>query len=271
MKSYRKAAVASTFSPTHRAVLAEADSFSRHVGASLDVLHAAAHTADTERKFRESLTELGREAYVHWLPGNSPAESLLDGARDLKYDVVVAGALEREPEEQERAFTGSVARRFLSEAPCDVFLVPRPEENPRPIESGLFAVQPGTKMKEFVEEQARALSLAHIIVVVSETPFARAIAASKGQAALDTREWADHLADQLKASGLSAEASVVDSNTGFGLCEAARGFDADLMIVQASSRGGRAQLPGHLNWLNQVIPTRFLLCRESPLSTEHHD
>jgi len=269
MKSYRKAAVASTFSPTHRSVLAEADAFARHVGASLDVLHAAPHSAETERRFRESLTDLGREAYVHWLPGDSPAESLLDGARELSFDVVIAGALEREPEAEERAFTGSVARRFLSEAPCDLLLLPRPEEDPRPIESGLFAVQPGTVVRQFVETQAKALQLDHVILVVSETPFARAIAASKGEAALNTREWADRLADELKEVGVSAESSVIDSNTGFGLCEAARGFNADLMVVQAAARGGRHQLPAHLDWLNQVIPTRFLLCREHATPTEN--
>ena len=57
--TYRRAGVASTFSPTFAAVLAEAGSFARHCGAELEIIHAAAFDAEKEKLFFETI---GRSA-----------------------------------------------------------------------------------------------------------------------------------------------------------------------------------------------------------------
>jgi|GEM_PF-4102184 len=260
MKAYRLAAVASTFSPTHEAVLAEADSFARKAGSNLVVLHASEKTREKEARFRESLSAFGRKSKVHWLDGETPSDALISGARSSKCDVLIAGALERDT--GERAFTGSVARRLLRESPCDVLLVPRPEVPAAPISSALFAVEPGQKIGGFVREIVHALKLESAVLAVAETPFAKAIAASKGKSYLDTGSWADNLANSLNNDGISAEAFVINSNTGFGLCEAAQGFGTDLMVVRGRRRNGRIELAGHFSWIHQVIPARMLLCAE---------
>lgn len=260
MKAYRLAAVASTFSPTHEAVLAEADSFARKAGANLVVLHASEKTQEKEERFRESLSAIGRKSKVHWVSGDSPPDALIAGAREAKCDLLIAGAPERG--DNERTFTGSVAKRLLRESPCDVLLVPKPEVQPAPIGTALFAVEPGQKIGGFVREVVKALKLEAAVLAVAETPFAKAIAASKGKSYLDTRSWAENLADSLNGEGISAEAFVINSNTGFGLCEAAQGFGSDLMVMRGRRRNGRIELAAHFNWVLQVIPSRLLLCAE---------
>ncbi len=262
MKAYRRAAVASTFSPTHLAVLAEADAFVRKVGSELHVLHAAERTDEKEKLFEQSFSTLKGKPKVHWVPGENPGDSLLQAAQNNGHDLLIAGALEREPGEDARAFTGSVARRLLGEAPCDILLLPRPTGGAPTIENAFFAVEPGQNITSFVLEAAATLGLQKVTLAVTETPFAAAIAASRGETPLDPMRWAEEISDSIEESGISVEALHINSNTGFGLCDAVQGFGADLMIVRATRVNGKIVLPTHLDWLRQVIPTRLLVCCE---------
>ncbi|GAB4172731.1 MAG: hypothetical protein Fur0032_12190 [Terrimicrobiaceae bacterium] len=260
MKSYRRAAVASTFSPTHQAVLVEAMHFARIVGAPLEVLHAARQCEQLEQRFGESFSRLGGKLPIHWLPGPSPADALLDCVRAEGFDLLIAGALGREPAAEKRVFTGSVARRFLAEAPCDVLLLPYPSESPPEIQCAVFAVEPGGDISECAQGLSSVLGLRRLVLLVSENPFAAAIAASRGEAAIDCSSWAEKMAAAIESPELKVEIHVVNSNTGFGLCEAALGVGADLMVVKGFEKDGRTVLSAHLDWVRQVIPTRFLLC-----------
>ncbi len=262
MKAYRRAAVASTFSPTHLAVLAEADSFVKKVGCGLDVLHASERSVEKEKRFLESFTTLNGKPKLHWVPGENPGEALLQAARSNGHDLLIAGALECEPGEDARAFTGSVARRLLGESPCDILLLPRPTEGAPTIENAFFAVEPGQNIAAFVLEAAAALGLQKVTLAVAETPFAAAIAASRGETPIDPVNWAEETCELIEKAGIEVEALHIGSNTGFGLCDAVQGFGADLMIVQAKRANGKIVLPTHLDWLRQVIPTRLLVCCE---------
>lgn len=260
MKSYRRAAVASTFSPTHRAVLVEAMHFARIAGAALEILHADGRSHELEQRFARSFAELGVELPVHWLPGQSPADSLLDCVRKEGFDLLIAGALGREPAADERVFTGSVARRFLTEAPCDVLLLPYPSESPPDVACAVFAMEPGGDISECARGLASVLGLRRLVLLVSNNPFAAAIAASRGEETIDSEIWAGQMAAAIESPDLKVETRIVNSNTGFGLCEAALGVGADLMVVKGYEKDGRKMLPAHLDWVRQVIPTRFLLC-----------
>jgi nucleotide-binding universal stress UspA family protein len=260
MKAYRRAAVASTFSPTHLAVLTEADAFVRAVGSRLDVLHAAERTDEKQKRFDESFAALKNTPKVHWIPGDNPGDSLLQAAKTNSHDLLIAGALEREPGEDARAFTGSVARRLLGESPCDILLLPRPMEGSPTIENAFFAVEPGQDIAPFVLEAAQTLGLQKVTLAVAETPFAAAIASSRGETPIDARRWAEEITESIEKSGVAVEALHIGSNTGFGLCDAVQGFGADLMIIRATRAHGRIILPTHLDWLRQVIPTRLLVC-----------
>ena len=122
MIKYRRAGVASNFSPTFSAVLlAEADAFARHCGAELEIVHAASFDAEKERRFIE---KMGKEASIPWAGKESPAQAIIAAAAHYRYELLIAGALHIE--DADRPFTSSVARELMRDAPCDLLLVPRP-------------------------------------------------------------------------------------------------------------------------------------------------
>lgn len=251
MKPYRRAAVASTFSPTFAAVLAEAGCFSRHCAASLEVLHAAARSDEKEARFQEIL---GAGAPIRWVEKESPSAALLSVAGE--YELLIAGALQRE--DGERPYTSSVARDLLRSASCDLLLVPRPVKDPRPPEHVVLALEPGDEGRDLLERTVRILRPKRATIAVTHTPFAAAIAASRGESPTDLDAWLEGLAVGLEDVDVELDECVVRSNTGYNLCDAVDGLQADLLIVQADSSGA---LPPHMNWLFQVIPTRLLVVR----------
>ena len=60
MTDYQHVGVASDFSPTFTAVLAEAKSFARHCGADLEIVHVADFDSEKERRFLEAATRVRR-------------------------------------------------------------------------------------------------------------------------------------------------------------------------------------------------------------------
>lgn len=253
MMSYQRAGVALTFSPRFAAVLAEAWHFSAHCGASLDIVHAAAYDAEKEKRFCEAL---GRKVEVRWVEGKTPAQALLAAAKKFQFDLLIAGALQNEA--ADTLFTSGVARDLLRGMTCDLMLVPKPVVDPAPLNRLIFTMDPGENSGAFLHEVIRVLRPQHITIAVNETPFAAAIAASRRELPLDVNAWLEELTASFAGTGLEVETWVVTSNTGYNLCEAIQGIEADLLIVKAEADG---TLPLHLNWLYQVIPCRLLVVR----------
>lgn len=250
--TYRRAAVASTFSPTFAAVLAEAGCFARHCGAALEVLHAAAYAPEKESRFREAL---GAGVKICWVEKENPASALLSIAG--RYDLLIAGALQRE--DGSRPYTSGVARELLRSAPGDLLLVPRPMEQPGPPDHIVFALEPGEGTSELLLTTVERLRPKRATIAVTRTPFAAAIAASRGEQPTDIDAWLEDITACLAESTVELDARIVNSNTGYNLCDAVEGLEADLLVVQARPDGG--PLPTHMDWLYQVIPTRLLVVR----------
>ena len=118
-------AVAATFSPRFRAVIAEADRVARKFGARLSVLHAGERSDEKVGKFHDAFGELGREEVdIYWCEGDTPAKALVDAASSEYFDLVIAGAVSHRNDI--RNFTGDVVRELLQQAPCDLLLIPYP-------------------------------------------------------------------------------------------------------------------------------------------------
>jgi nucleotide-binding universal stress UspA family protein len=259
MTTYQRAAVASTFSPTFGAVLAEAGSFARHCGAELEIIHAASFDAEKERRFFE---KVGQGAAIRWVEKGSPAQSIISAAQDYEYELLIAGALQYE--DADRPFTSSVARELMRDAPCDLLLVPRPLESPEVLRRVVFALEPGEEIAPFVRNCVRLLRPEHVTIAVTETPFAAAIAASRGEEPQDVEAWLEEMGLSLSEGGeAEIETRIVRSNTGYALCEVIQGLEADLLVVRALPRARGGTLPLHVDWLYQVIPTRLLVAKES--------
>ena len=252
--NYQRAAVASTFSPTFAAVLAEAESFARFCGAHLDIVHAAAFDAEKARRFEEAM---GRKVEIRWAEAESPARGIATAASDHAYELLIAGALQTE--DNDRHFTNGVARELLRTSPCDLLLVPHPEQEPKPLRHVVFALEPGEDAAAFLQKQVGYLRPEAVTIAVTHTPFAAAIAASKGEEPADLDEWLGKLVEAIGDDEIAVETRVVTSNTGYAVCDVIQGLEADLLVIQRHEAAD--PLPAHMNWLYQVIPTRLLAVR----------
>lgn len=254
MKKYQRLAVATAFSPTFASVLTDARQFADHCGASLDVIHAGERTEEKERKFQEAL---GHPATIHWVQGETPALAIATKAND--FDLLIAGALHRD--DGDKPFTSGVARDLLRTLPGDLLLAPSTNGADKPLRHAVFALEPGQDDGEFILDAAKKLGFSKITITATETPFAAALAASRGETAQNIGAWSDNLVDQARQHGLEADSWIVTSNTGYALCDAIQGMEADLLIVRATNHGPSRPLPLHMDWLSQIIPLRLLLVK----------
>ena len=91
-----------------------------------------------------------------------------------------------------------------------------------------------------------------------EARFA-AYAATLGKAPPDPETWISEVAETLADSAAAVETRVVSSTTGYILCDAIQGLEADLLVVRAAFEKGRRSFPSHVGWLTQIIPTKLLV------------
>jgi len=264
--TYRQIGVASTFSPRFLAVLAEADRIARNLDAPLSIVHAGAKDETNSPLFRGALDRLQREAPtpVIWAPmsaSQSPADAIVEACAAHGIDLLLAGALERETEL--RNFTGGVARELLQRAPCDLLLVPKPEDAGAPCDVVAIEVDinqpPASALLTRACEIATRLHAKDLVFIGVVTPFREAKAAT-GRIFLNTpEERLTAIVD--KASGFDGrvDCRLIESNTGFSVCDFVQDTGVDLLVVPAQIKDGPRRLPAHMDWLLQVIPTDVLL------------
>ena len=256
---YKRIAVASNFSPTFADVLAEAMRFARQCEAVLEVIHAAAYEEEKERRFREAI---GSDMVIRWIDGATPAAAIAQAASDFHYDLVIAGALAKE--DGDRPFTNGVARQLIDSLGCDLLLLPGPVGERGPLEHFVFVFEPAEEGLAFIRDVVTSFHARKTTIVVAETPFTAALAASRGEEPHDVRAWSDGLVAGTLSLDIEAESWIVNSNTGYALCDAISGLNADLLVVKAELNH---KLPVHVNWLHQVIPCRLLIVAGRPGNT----
>ena len=88
MMNYQHVEVASTFSPTFSAVLAEAKCFAIHCGADLEVVHAAAFDIEKEKRF---VAALGQRPSIRWVAGENAAHAIIAAVKEFAYNLLIAG------------------------------------------------------------------------------------------------------------------------------------------------------------------------------------
>jgi len=130
--TYKKVAVASTFSPRFEQVLSEAGRIRERFGADLSLIYIGERNDETAKKFQEIFgrLQLPGDSPVHYGQGDA-ADGILRAIADNDVDLIVAGALEKQS--ALHPFLGNVARRLLREASCSVLLFTNPELKPKPL------------------------------------------------------------------------------------------------------------------------------------------
>jgi nucleotide-binding universal stress UspA family protein len=269
---YKTIAVATTFSPRFKQVLAEAKRIRDRFGAQLHLIYVGRRNQETPRKFSEVLAELELpvDSPVHYEEGD-PAEAILATLTRENIDVLVAGALEKEV--VLHPFLGNVARRLVREANCSVMLFTHPQKKPKPLRRIVFIAdhsQQGLVALKTTLMLAEAESCERLYVIGIITAFDEARASIAGDVTGSaTHKPNDSEEDPLEEFVLSAGATEVPIETrfirgatGLAASDFVRSVEADLLVVPLpKSRETVQRLPSNIAWVSDVIPCNLWIVR----------
>ena len=269
---YKTIAVATTFSPRFKNVLAEAKRIRDRFGAELHLIYAGTRNQETPGKFSDVLAELELplDAPIHYEEGD-PAEAILSAVARENIDVLVAGALEKEV--VLHPFLGNVARRLVREANCSVMLFTHPERKPKPLRKIVFVADQSPQglaalHTTLMLAEAEACERLYVIGIITAFDDARASIAS--DATGTTTHNSNHGAeDPLEEFVLSAGATEVPIETrfirgatGLAASDFVRSVEADLLVVPLPKSSGKVQrLPSNIAWVSDVIPCNLWIVR----------
>ena len=269
---YKTIAVATTFSPRFKRVLAEAKRIRDRFEAKLHLIHVGKPNQETPKKFSDVLAELElpADSPIHYEEGD-PAEAILAALARENIDMLVAGALEKEIVLHQ--FLGNVARRLVREANCSVMLFTQPQKNPKPLRRIVFIAdrsEHGLAALKTTLMLAEAESCERLYVIGIVTAFDEARASIAGDTAGSGTLKPDHSEeDPLEEFVLSAGATEVPIETrfirgatGLAASDFVRSVEADLLVVSLPKHGETVQqLPSNIAWVSDVIPCNLWIVR----------
>jgi nucleotide-binding universal stress UspA family protein len=269
---YKTVAVASTFSPRFKQVLAEAKRIRERFSADLHLIYAGERDEEIAKKFSEALAqlELPLDSKIHYEKGN-PADAILRVIAREKIDVIVAGALEKEV--VLHPFLGNVARRLVREAPCSVMLFTTPAAKPKPLRRIVFIADYSDTRLNALKRMlpfAAAESCERLYVIRIITTFDQARASIHANARRhaktstddDEEEALERIVLSAGATDVPIEARCIRGNTGLAASDFVQSVKADLLVVPLQKNaGGTQRLPSNIAWVTDVIPCNLWLIR----------
>jgi nucleotide-binding universal stress UspA family protein len=269
---YKTIAVATTFSPRFKHVLAEAKRIRDRFGAELHLIYVGRRNEETSRRFSDVLAELElpADSPIHYEEGD-PAEAILAALARENIDVLVAGALEKEI--VLHSFLGNVARRLVRVDNCSFLLFNQPKKTPNPLRRFvLFAYHSnkGLVALKTTLMLAEAESCERLYVIGIITSFDEARASIAGDATGSATHKPNHgEEDPLEEFVLSAgatevpiETRFIKGATGLAASDFVRSVEADLLVVPLpKSRETVQELPSNIAWVSDVIPCNLWIVR----------
>jgi nucleotide-binding universal stress UspA family protein len=269
---YKTIAVATTFSPRFKHVLAEAKRIRDRFSADLHLIHVGRRNEETPRKFSKVLAELQlpADSPIHYEEGD-PAEAILAALAREKIDMLVAGALEKEI--VLHPFLGNVARRLVREAHCSVMLFTHPEKDPKPLRRIVFIADHSEDKLHALKTtlllaEAEACERLYVIGILTAFDEARASIAGGGNnfpTHKPNHSQEDALEELVLAAGATEvpiETRFIRGATGLAASDFVRSVEADLLVVPLPSSDRRVpQLPSNIAWVSDVIPCNLWVIR----------
>ena len=269
---YKTIAVATTFSPRFKRVLAEAKRIRDRFAAELHLIYVGKRNPETPRKFSDVLAELElpADSPIHYEEGD-PAEAILAALARENIDMLVAGALEKEV--VLHSFLGNVARRLVREANCSVILFTAPQKRPKPLRRIVFFAdhsQQGLVALKTTLMLAEAESCERLYVIGIITAFDEARASIAGDAIGGATHKPNHgEEDPLEefvllagATEVPIETRFIRGATGLAASDFIRSVEADLLVVPLPKTSETVQrLPINIAWVSDVIPCNLWIVR----------
>jgi nucleotide-binding universal stress UspA family protein len=270
--AYKTIAVATTFSPRFKRVLAEAKRIRDRFAAELHLIHVGTTNQETPGKFREVLAELELpvDLPIHYQEGD-PAEGILAALARENIDMLIAGALEKEIVLHQ--FLGNVARRLVREAKCSVMLFTHPQKNPKPLRRIVFIADRAKNELHALQTtlllaEAESCERLYVIEIITSFDEARASMAddANSNAARKAKHGEEDALDEFVLSAGTTEVPIetrsIRGATGLAASDFVRSVEADLLVVPLpKSLGSGQRLPSNVAWVSDVIPCNLWVIR----------
>lgn len=270
--AYKTIAVATTFSPRFKRVLAEAKRIRDRFAAELHLIHVGKRNQETPKKFCDVLAELGlpADSPIHYEEGD-PAEGILAALAREKIDMLIAGALEKEIVLHQ--FLGNVARRLVREANCSVMLFTHPQKKPKQLRRIVFVADHSKNELDALKTtlllaEAESCERLYVIGIVTAFDEARASMFDNSNASHSHKPKhaeEDALEELVLSAGTTEvpiETRFIRGATGLAASDFVRSVEADLFVVPlAKSDGSVQQLPSNIAWVSDVIPCNLWVIR----------
>jgi len=267
---YKTVAVATTFSPRFKRVLAEAKRIRDRFAAKLHLIHVGKPNQETPKKFSEVLAELElpADSPIHYEEGD-PAESILAALDREKIDILIAGALEKEIVLHQ--FLGNVARRLVREANCSVMLFTHPQKSPKPLRRIVFIADHSENELDALKTtlllaEAESCERLYVIEIITAFDEARASIEDPASSTHKPKHAEEDALDELVLSAGTTDVPIetrsIRGATGLAASDFVRSVEADLLVVPLPKSGGSVQqLPSNIAWVSDVIPCNLWVIR----------
>ena len=263
---YKTIAVATTFSPRFKQVLAEAKRAGERFSADLHLIYVGEKNEETEKKFSDALMQLHLPAdlTIHYEQGD-PAEAILRALAREKIDMLVAGALEKEV--VLHPFLGDVARRVVRAAPCSIMLFTKPAIEPKPLRRIVFIA---SYSEDELQALKRTLPLAaaeacerlYVVRIITTFDQARASIHAQTKSEDDEEEALEKFVLSAGATEVPIEVRCIRGNTGLVAADFVEAIKADLLVVPLQSNGeANRPLPSNIAWITDLIPCNLWVIR----------
>ncbi|MEQ1584355.1 MAG: universal stress protein [Cyclobacteriaceae bacterium] len=242
--------LAIAFSPTARAMLAEASRLVNQSKSQLILIHVGVHGPEEERKINEMLLEAQlnpTNVKVVWRSGD-PVMEILKTCKEEKIDLLLAGALKKE--NLVNHYLGTVARKIMRKADCSVLMITNPSLESKPlknivvnaedspyVEHAIYAAchwnqtMPGTWI-----HIVRELKLLGLALSANEQCTEEEYAQSKQNMMREETAEVEKMLQRIPHDKLKINIKLLSGKSGFELARFANRKVSDLLVIGAPRR-----------------------------------
>ena len=255
---FKKIGIAIAFSPRLEAIIAEAVKMQKGFVSNLFFIHVGKQSADDEKTLNELFDKYNlNNSQLIWREGE-PVETILQICEDEQFDLLVAGALEKES--LIKYFMGSVARKLSRRVKCSMLMLTEPMIESNPLKR---IVVEGSDNPKTVNTIAKAIEIAKAfdvkyVDVIQETDLSKAalirsdefkeneMAQHKEQLINEENKKLDFILSCNDCGGLKVNVERIEGKPGYVITKYAREINADLLVLNSPDR--------KLNLIDRVFP-----------------
>ncbi len=256
---FKKIGIAIAFSPRLEAIIAEAVKMQKGFVSNLFFIHVGKQSAEDEKTLNELFDKYHlNNSQLIWREGE-PVETILQICEDEQFDLLVAGALEKES--LIKYFMGSVARKLSRRVKCSMLMLTEPMIESNPLKR---IVVEGSDNPKTVNTIAKAIEIAKAfevkyVDVIQETDLSKAalirsdefkeneMAHHKEQLISEENKKLEYILSCNDCGGLKVNVERIEGKPGYVITKYARENEADLLVLNSPDR--------KLNLIDRVFPT----------------